>query len=93
MDKQFLGSLLRIFCSLTKPVDASFGDFSEGNTSLTGDTSTSIDLQAGQFAYFSAGPDKQANNNLRADILGVQGNDGEDATDEVNKDNIVEIGP
>ena len=74
-------------------VDASFGDFSEGNSSLTGDTSTSIDLQAGQFAYFSAGPDKQANNNLRADILGVQGNDGEDATDEVNKDNIVEIGP
>ena len=74
-------------------VDASFGDFSEGDTSLTGDTSTSIDLQAGQFAYFSAGPDKQANNNLRADVLGVLGNTGEDATDEVNKDNIVEICP
>ena len=26
MDKQFLGSLLRIFCSLTKSVDASFGE-------------------------------------------------------------------
>ena len=74
-------------------VDASFGDFSEGDTSDVGDTSTSMDLQAGQFAYFSAGPDKQANNSLRADILGVDGNTGADATDEVNKDNIVEIGP
>ena len=26
MDKQFVGSLLRIFCSLTKSVDASFGE-------------------------------------------------------------------
>ena len=74
-------------------IDASFGDFSEGDTSPAGDTSTSLDLQAGQFAYFSAGPDKQANNNLRADILGVLGNTGDDATDEVNKDNIVEVGP
>ncbi len=74
-------------------IDASFGDFSEGDASPTGDTSSSLDLQSGQFAYFSAGPDKQANNNLRADILGVVGNSGDDATDEVNKDNIVEIGP
>ena len=74
-------------------VDGFLPDYGDGTTSLTGDTSTSLELQTGQFAYFSAGPDKQSNDLIRADVLGLDGNGGDDATDEVNRDNLVEVGP
>ena len=74
-------------------IDASISDFMNGTDVDNGDTSTSFDLQSGEFAYFSVGPDKRANNLIRADVLGNDGNTGDNATDEVNADNIVEIGP
>ncbi|MBC8200572.1 MAG: type II secretion system protein [Planctomycetes bacterium] len=75
-----------------KVVDGFLSDFRDGNTS-TGDTSTSIALQTGQFAYFSSGPDQKLNQRIRADVTGLAGNVGDDATDESNKDNMVEVGP
>jgi type II secretory pathway pseudopilin PulG len=75
-----------------KVIDGFLPDFRDGNMS-TGDTSTSIELQTGQFAYFSSGPDQKSNDRIRADVLGLVDNDGDDATDESNKDNMVEVGP
>jgi type II secretory pathway pseudopilin PulG len=74
-------------------IDGTLPDFRNGVDVDTGDTSTTIELQAGQFAYFSTGPDSRSNDYIRADVLGIEGNAGNDATDEVNADNIVEIGP
>lgn len=74
-------------------IDGTLPDFRNGVDVDTGDTSTTIELQAGQFAYFSTGPDSRSNDYIRADVLGIEGNTGNDATDEVNADNIVEIGP
>ncbi len=74
-------------------IDGSLADFRNGTSSDVGDTSTTIELQAGEFAYFSPGPDKRTNDYIRADVLGIDGNVGDDANDEVNADNIVEIGP
>ncbi len=75
-----------------KVVDGFLPDYRDGNIA-SGDTSTSIELQTGQFAYLSAGPDQKTNNRVRADVLGLAGNTGTGATDEVNKDNLIEVGP
>ena len=56
-----------------------------------GDTSTTFELQTGQFAYFSSGPNQQSNDYIRADLLDLTGNTQQ--TDETNVDNIVEVGP
>ena len=74
-----------------KVIDGFFPDFSDGNV-LTGDTSTSIELQTGQFAYLSSGPDKKTNDWIRADVAGLAGPMNLE-TDEFNKDNMVEVGP
>ena len=76
-----------------KVTDATRPDFMDGLTVDTGDTSTTFELQSGQFSYFSAGPDQQSNRFIRADLLGLPDNDDEDATDEANLDNMVEVGP
>ena len=75
-----------------KVIDGLLPDFSRGSVA-TGDTSTSIELQTGQFAYFSSGPDQKSNGDMRADVIGIAGNEGIGATDETNKDNMVEVGP
>ena len=74
-------------------IDGAIPDYINGINDTTGDRSTTIELQAGQFAYFSPGPDKQVNDLIRADFFGLPGNQDENATQEVNEDNIVEIGP
>lgn len=74
-------------------IDGTLQDFRNGVEDVTGDTSTSFELQTAQFAYFSAGPDSRSNDYIRADVLGIVGNTGDDATDEVNEDNIVETAP
>jgi hypothetical protein len=74
-------------------IDGVLPDFMEGIDSNSGDTSTSMELQVGRFAYFSLGPDQQMNSHIRADYVGLPGNDDENATDEANADNIVEVGP
>ncbi|MBT4584579.1 MAG: prepilin-type N-terminal cleavage/methylation domain-containing protein [Phycisphaerae bacterium] len=83
--------VLRPFNLPKSSVNASFGDYNEayGN----GDPSTTLELQTGNIAFFSAGADKQLNNRIRADVFGLPGNEDDDATDEFNADNIVEIGP
>jgi hypothetical protein len=75
-----------------KVIDGSRSDYMNG-FNAAGDRSTTIELQAGQFAYFSAGPDQKSNDLIRADMLGLPGNNDLNATQEVNEDNIVEIGP
>ncbi|MEE2720118.1 MAG: type II secretion system protein [Planctomycetota bacterium] len=79
-----------------------------------GDSLTSFELQSGEFAFLSAGPDRRINNWQRNDAAGVGGNDGTNfnddwhynwgtipgtspqypvpETEEVNRDNIVEVG-
>lgn len=79
-----------------------------------GDSLTSFELQAGEFAFLSAGPDRRINNWQRNDAPGLGGNDGSSfnddwhynwgtipggnpqypvpETEEVNRDNIVEVG-
>lgn len=79
-----------------------------------GDSTTSYELQSGEFAFLSSGPDRRVNNWMRTDLLDIGGNDGRTftdewhyswgsipgasptyqvpATEEVNEDNIVEIG-
>ena len=74
-----------------KVIDTTLPDYMDGLTSVSGDTSTSIELQTGQFAYFSAGPDQVMNEYIRADYIGLIGNTAE--TDESNEDNLVEVGP
>jgi prepilin-type N-terminal cleavage/methylation domain-containing protein len=76
-----------------KVVDGALSDYMNGFNDQSGDRSTTIELQAGQFAFFSPGPDKQANDSIRADIYGLPGNQDVNATQEVNEDNLVEIGP
>ena len=83
--------LLRPFNLPSSPINASFGDYNEAYTG--GDPSTTLELQAGNIAFFSAGADRQLNNRIRADVFGLPGNDDDDATDEYNADNIVEVGP
>ena len=69
-------------------------DLMNGASDPTGDVSTTMELQTGQFAYFSAGPDQKVNNVIRADVFGLPGNsDPNTATQEVNEDNIVQVGP
>ena len=75
-----------------KVIDGSLADFRDGTSQSTGDTSTTMELQTGQFAYFSAGPDEQSNEYIRADVLGLDGN-VDFPTDETNADNIIEVGP
>jgi prepilin-type N-terminal cleavage/methylation domain-containing protein len=74
-------------------VDGTLPDFMEGLNSPSGDTSTTLKLQIGQFAYFSPGPDQSFNQNIRADYIGQPDNDDENATDQTNFDNLVEVGP
>ena len=95
-----------------------WGDFNSMLNSDTlgtkGDGTTSYQLQAGEFAFMSAGPDRRINNWVRNDFLDIGGNDGSSfddewhyswgslpgatpmypvpATEEVNEDNIVEVG-
>ena len=76
-----------------KALDGTLPDFREGLGQTNGDRSTTFELQAGQFAFFSAGPDQQMNAFIRSDAFGLPDNDGEYATDESNKDNLVEVGP
>jgi prepilin-type N-terminal cleavage/methylation domain-containing protein len=76
-----------------KVIDGSRSDYMNGLNDTSGDRSTTFELQVGQFAYFSAGPDQKSNDLIRADMLGLPGNNGINATQEVNEDNIVEIGP
>ncbi len=73
--------------------NAVLDDFSNG-VGLGGDRSTTLALRSGDFAYFSAGPDRMLNPYMRADEAAFegQGMNGYD-TDQYNKDNIVEIGP
>jgi hypothetical protein len=65
----------------------------DGVSQDSGDTSTTMELQTGQFAYFSAGPDQQSNNAIRVDAYGLPDNDDVNGTDETNADNIIEVGP
>ncbi len=74
-------------------VDGFLPDFMEGESSSTGDTSTTLELQIGQFAYFSPGPDQLFNQYIRADYLSQDAVFGNEVTDEVNFDNMVEVGP
>lgn len=83
--------VLRPFDLPDSPINASFGDYNESYTQ--GDPSTTLELHSGNIAFFSAGADKQLNDRIRADVYGLQGNDNENATDEFNADNIVEVGP
>ena len=83
--------VLRPFNLPSSPINASFGDYNEAYTG--GDPSTTLELQAGNIAFFSAGADRQLNNRIRADVFGLPGNEDDDATDEYNADNIVEVGP
>ena len=76
-----------------KVIDGYLADFMDGLTVDSGHTSTTMELQTGQFAYFSAGPDQQSNNSIRVDAFGLPDNDGVNATDESNADNLVEVGP
>jgi prepilin-type N-terminal cleavage/methylation domain-containing protein len=76
-----------------KVIDASLPDYMNGVSEDTGDTSTTMELQTGQFAYFSAGPDQQSNSAIRLDASGLPDNDGLNGTDESNADNIIEVGP
>ncbi len=73
-------------------VDAVLPDMRNSSDS-GGDTSTSMELQAGQYAYFSSGADRLLNAAIRADEPGLPGNSGDDMTDQTNRDNIVEVGP
>ncbi len=73
-----------------KSTDGTMSDQMNG-ASAVGDTSTTSELQTGQFAFFSSGPDQQANNFIRADSFGLTGNTQQ--TDESNADNLVEVGP
>ena len=75
-------------------MNGSLPDFMNGVSNPVGDVSTTMELQTGKFAYFSAGPDQKANNFIRADVYGLPGNsDPNTATQEVNEDNIVLVGP
>jgi len=101
------------------PMGASdWGDFNSTldseALSSKGDSTTSYELQAGEFAFLSAGPDRRINNWMRNDFIDIGGNDGQTftdewhyswgslpgssptyqvpATEEVNEDNIVEVG-
>ena len=86
--------VLRPFAfEVSKAIDTTLPDFMNGVNDATGDTSTSMELQTGQFAYFSAGPDKRLNNHIRSDYFGQPDNDGPNATDDANADNIIDIGP
>jgi hypothetical protein len=78
---------------IDKVIDSTLPDYMNGVDDLTGDTSTTMELQAGQFAYFSVGPDQQSNQWIRSDYFGQPGNDGDGATDDANEDNIIEVGP
>jgi prepilin-type N-terminal cleavage/methylation domain-containing protein len=73
-----------------KATDGTMSDQMNG-ANTDGDTSTTFELQTGQFAYFSSGPDQQSNDYIRADLLDLTGNTQQ--TDETNVDNIVEVGP
>ncbi len=75
-----------------KVVEGAMGDYMDGEEGA-GDKSTTFELQSGQFAYFSAGPDQITNDRIRADSFGLDGNKDENATDEANADNVVEVGP
>ncbi|MDP7005927.1 MAG: hypothetical protein QF718_06935 [Phycisphaerales bacterium] len=75
-----------------KVVEGAMGDYMDGEDGV-GDKSTTFELQSGQFAFFSAGPDQKTNDRIRADAFGLDGNKDENATDEVNADNVVEVGP
>jgi prepilin-type N-terminal cleavage/methylation domain-containing protein len=76
-----------------RALDGTLPDFRDGLAQATGDTSTTFELQTGRFAFFSAGPDQQMNAHIRSDAFGLPGNDGDNATDEANVDNIIEVGP
>ncbi|HWB20715.1 MAG TPA: type II secretion system protein [Phycisphaerales bacterium] len=66
---------------LLRPWEFKTGTDVNGLADAAGDTGTTAELEAGEFAFFSAGPDKSFDQNRRIDA------------DEFNKDNIVEIGP
>jgi type II secretory pathway pseudopilin PulG len=83
--------VLRPFHLPSSPVNASFGDYNQAYAG--GDPSTTLELQSGKIAFFSAGADRQLNSRIRADVFGLEGNNDDDASDEYNADNIVEIGP
>ena len=83
--------VLRPFNFTENHVAATLDDYS--NPGSEGDRATSQVLQSGTFAYFSPGADLQLNQRIRADIFGLLGNSDDDATEEYNADNIVEVGP
>ena len=83
--------VLRPFNFTENHVVASLGDYSVPGSE--GDKATSQVLQTGTFAYFSPGADRQLNQRIRTDIFGLLGNSDDDATEEYNADNIVEVGP
>jgi len=83
--------VLRPFNFTENHVVASLDDYSVPGSE--GDRATSQVLQTGTFAYFSPGADLQLNQRIRADIFGLLGNSDDDATEEYNADNIVEVGP
>lgn len=56
-----------------------------------GDTATTQDLEAAEFALFSLGPDRKVNKDMRIDNPDHAANTYK--TDFVNQDNIVEVGP
>jgi len=56
----------------------------------TGDVFTSFEMKSAEFAYFSAGPDKEDNHELRFDDPSDPQN--AEGTEFVNEDNIVEAG-
>ena len=73
-----------------KAADGTMDDMMNGQNA-TGDFSTTFELQTGQFAFFSSGPDQQSNPFIRADLQDLVGNTMQ--SDETNADNLVEVGP
>jgi len=66
---------------LLRPYTVKPGSESAGNADAAGNTVSTRDLDAAEFAIFSPGPDRRLNQNVTVD-----------APDEFNRDNIVEVG-
>ncbi len=67
------------------------GALNDGLADASGDTATTAELAAAKFAIFSCGADKRSNRNVRNDS-GFDG-DSDGKPDDLNRDNIVQVGP
>jgi type II secretory pathway pseudopilin PulG len=82
-------SLADVF--LLRPYSVKDGAAANGAADSTGDLTTTSELAAARFAIFSHGPDKRSNRNVRNDSLFDGDSDGK--PDDLNRDNIVQVGP